>query len=118
MNTLVTSLSPAHGRYGTAFEEALSPDVLRSKVPAVYAPGAHERTSKSYTFISSERVLDALRQVGFVPVEARQAATRVVSALHARHLIRLRRVVETVALREVIPELWVLNSHDGTSAYI
>jgi hypothetical protein len=82
----------------------------------MYAPGAHERTSSSYTFISTERVLDALGSVGFVPVEARQAA-RARSPLHARHLIRLRRRCETVQLRDSIPEVLFLNSHDGTSAY-
>jgi hypothetical protein len=37
--------------------------------------------------------------------------------MHARHLIRLRRRCETVALRDSIPELLLLNSHDGTSSY-
>ena len=50
-------------------------------------------------------------------MEARQTATRVISRLHARHLIRLRRRFETVGLREAVPEIWFLNSHDGTSAY-
>ncbi len=39
------------------------------------------------------------------------------SALHARHLIRFRRRFETVALRDAVPEILFLNSHDGTSAY-
>jgi hypothetical protein len=37
--------------------------------------------------------------------------------MHARHLIRLRRRCETVALRDSVPELLLLNSHDGTSSY-
>ncbi len=117
MDTHVTSLTRTQATYGTAFEAALSPETLREKVPAVYAPAAHERTSKTYTFISTERVLKGLQQAGFVPVEARQTATRVKSPLHARHLIRLRRRLETVHLREAVPEIWFLNSHDGTSAY-
>jgi len=68
--------------------------------------------------VPTAQVLDALGQAGFLPVEARQARTRAVSPLHARHLIRLRRRFETVALREAVPELWVLNSHDGTSGYL
>ena len=106
-------------QYSRAFQdqEVIASDTLRSKVPAVYAPGAHERTSQRYTFISTERVLDALQGAGFLPVQARQASSRVSSPLHARHLIRLRRRVETVALKEAVPEIWFLNSHDGTSAY-
>ena len=53
---------------------------------------------------------------GFLPVEARQAA-RAKSPTHARHLIRLRRRYETIQLRDAIPEILFLNSHDGTSAY-
>ena len=116
MNAVVTSLDRAQPSHSSAFQTALTGDVLRARVPAIYAPGAHERTSSSYTFISTERVLDALGSVGFVAVEARQAA-RAKSPLHARHLIRLRRRCETVQLRDSIPEVLFLNSHDGTSAY-
>jgi hypothetical protein len=116
MNAVVTSLDHTQATHSSAFQTVLTGDVLRARVPAIYAPGAHERTSSSYTFISTERVLDALGSVGFVPVEARQAA-RAKSPLHARHLIRLRRRCEKVQLRDSIPELLFLNSHDGTSAY-
>jgi Domain of unknown function (DUF932) len=116
MNAVFTSLDHAQATHSSAFQTVLTGDVLRARVPAIYAPGAHERTSSSYTFISTERVLDALGSVGFVPVEARQAA-RARSPLHARHLIRLRRRCETVQLRDAVPEVLFLNSHDGTSAY-
>jgi hypothetical protein len=116
MNTVVTSLASDQSSHSSAFQSTLSPDVLREKVPAVFAPGAHERTSASYTFISTERVLAALGSAGFLPVEARQSG-RSRSPVHARHLIRLRRRFETIELRDAIPEILFLNSHDGTSAY-
>jgi hypothetical protein len=116
MNTLVTSLAHDQPSHSSAFQATLSSDTLRQRVPAVFAPGAHERTSSSYTFISTARVLDALRLAGFEPVEARQA-TRARSSVHARHLVRLRRRFETIQLRDAIPEIVFLNSHDGTSAY-
>jgi hypothetical protein len=115
MNTIVTSLAhqPLHS---SAFQGVLSPEALRARVPAAFAPGAHDRTSPAYTFISSERILAGLSSAGFLPVEARQAV-RARSVVHARHLIRLRRRFETVQLRDAIPEILFLNSHDGTSAY-
>jgi len=116
MNAVVTSLDSAQPSHSSAFQSTLSPEALRARVPAVFAPGAHERTSSSYTFISSERVLSALNGAGFQPVEARQAA-RARSPLHARHLIRLRRRCESIQLRDSIPEILFLNSHDGTSSY-
>jgi hypothetical protein len=116
MNSVVTSLANYQPSHSSAFQNTLSPEVLRERVPAVFAAGAHERTSGSYTFISTERVLAALGSAGFLPVEARQAA-RAKSPMHARHLIRLRRRYETIQLRDAIPEILFLNSHDGTSAY-
>jgi hypothetical protein len=116
MNAIVTSLAHEQPSHSSAFQSVLSTQVLRERVPAVFAAGAHQRTSPSYTFISTERVLNALACAGFLPVEARQAA-RAKSPMHARHLIRLRRRYQTIRLRDAIPELLFLNSHDGTSAY-
>jgi len=115
MNTIPTSLNASQSTYATAFEQALSPEVLHASVPAAFAPSAHERLSASYGFVPTAQVLDALGQAGFRPVEARQARTRVASPIHARHLIRLRRRVETIGVGDATPELILLNSHDGTS---
>lgn len=116
MNALVTSLAQHQDSHSNAFRTPLSPEALRERVPAAFAPAAHERMSRAYTFISTERVLAALASAGFQPVEARQAI-RAKSQVHARHLIRLRRRFETVQVRDAIPEILFLNSHDGTSAY-
>ena len=102
MNT-VTSLAHTQPSYSSAFQNVLSAETLRERVPAVFAAGAHERTSGAYTFISTWHVLNALASAGFLPVDARQAA-RARSPLHARHLIRLRRRCETIQLRDAIPE--------------
>lgn len=112
MNTLSLNQSS----YSTAFLGALTLDSLRQRVPSAFASSAHESRSHSYTFISTARVIDALGSAGFYPVDARQA-TRAKSVAHARHVIRFRRRFETSALRDAVPELLFLNSHDGTSAY-
>ena len=113
MNILSFSQQPSHS---SAFLAALSPEALRERAPAAFADSAHESRSSAYRFISSATVVDALRVAGFYPVEARQAI-RARSVLHARHLIRFRRRFETVELRDAVPEILFLNSHDGTSAY-
>jgi Domain of unknown function (DUF932) len=112
MDTLTFSQSS----YSTAFLGALSFESLRQRVPAAFAPSAHESRSSSYRFIPTATVIEALGSVGFNPVEARQAV-RARSPVHARHMIRFRRQFETVALRDAVPEILFLNSHDGTSAY-
>ena len=115
MDATALSLSrqPSHS---SAFRSALSLEELRERAPAAFAIGAHERTSRSYRFISTVGVLNALAEAGFMPVEARQSSQRAASPLHARHLIRLRPRVETIRLRDSIAELLLLNSHDATGA--
>lgn len=107
----------SRGSYSDAFTGALSVDGMRGTAPAIFADAPDERTSSSYTFISTERVLDGLTHAGFVPVDVRQARTRKASVLHARHLVRLRRRVETIQLKDSLPELLFLNAHDGSTAY-
>ena len=103
--------------YDQLFGRTLSLESLQARAPAVFAPSADGERSARYTFIPSARVLEGLIAAGFVPVEARQARTRSASVLHARHVIRLRRRTETVQLRDSVPEILFLNSHNGTSAY-
>jgi hypothetical protein len=62
MNTIPTSLNASPSTYGTAFEQAVSPEVLQASVPAAFAPSAHERLSASYGFVPTAQVLDALGQ--------------------------------------------------------
>jgi hypothetical protein len=108
MNAIVTSISHDQTLRSSAFQNILSPEALRDRAPAAFAAGAHERTSPSYTFISTARVLEALKLAGFEPVEARQARGR--SPVHA---IRLRRRHETIQLRDAIPELSPAGDNSG-----
>ena len=103
--------------HANVFTPGLALHTVRQQAPAVFAHAPQQQMSPRYTFIPSERVLTGLMQAGFVPVDARQAATRTASTLHARHIVRLRRRFETVQLRDAVPEIVFLNSHDGTSAY-
>lgn len=103
--------------HGNALARELSLHAVRLRAPAVFAASAHEHMSARYTFIPTERVLGGLINVGFVPVGATQTPTRSRSPLHARHVVRLRRRLETVQLNDSVLEIMFLNSHDGTSAY-
>jgi hypothetical protein len=51
MNALPRSLDLSQSNYSSAFQRALSPEVLRESVPAAFAPSAHERLSASYSFV-------------------------------------------------------------------
>jgi hypothetical protein len=112
-----TSMDIGFSRHANAFSGSLSLQDVRDRAPAVFAESAHERTGPHYRFIPTEQVLTGLMQAGFVPVEARQTQARHGIA-HARHVVRLRRRFEAVQLKDAVPEVVFLNSHDGTSAYL
>lgn len=88
----------------SAFARTLERSDIGSRTPAALAALPDARTSSSYVFLSSERVIDALGHAGFVPVSAAQTRSRRANPLSARHAIRFRRRYETVSLRDCIPE--------------
>lgn len=117
MNTHIDEFASNVGEHANLFGQFLDAQRLKTCAPAVFAAAAHESTSPAYAFLSTQKLLEALDQAGFRPVQALQTATRVRSPLHARHLVRLRRVYESIELRDSVPELVLTNSHDGSAAY-
>jgi hypothetical protein len=117
MNTFSISEAIAP-EYSHAFGRTLSIDELRHSTPAVFAANASSRTRSTYRFINTAQVLQALLEAGFQPSAAQQTRTRSGSdPTYARHMIRLRRTRETLTLVDCIPEICLINAHDGTSAY-
>ncbi len=113
--TIAESALPA---YSHAFSRSLSIEELRTRTPAVFADTASGRTKATYRFINTAEVLHALLDAGFQPSAAQQTQTRRGSdPLYARHMIRLRPIVESLTLVDCIPEICLINAHDGTSAY-
>lgn len=104
--------------YDHAFRPTLSMDELRARTPAVFAGRASSRTKPTYRFINTAEVLGALLEAGFQPSAAQQTRVRSGSdPAYARHMIRLRPIRETLTLVDCIPEICLINAHDGTSAY-
>lgn len=105
---------------GSLNARALTDDELRKMAPSIFTDVAAPETSSRYAHVSSAQVLNAMRDAGFLPVNAQQAKTRSDARRDfARHLIRFRHA-DTAASREVgevVPEVVLLNAHDRTSAY-
>jgi hypothetical protein len=109
------SVSPS---YSNAFTGALSLQDLQARAPAIFAETASSCTKPSYRFINTARVLDALLQAGFEPSSAQQTRSRrPMGSGHARHMIRLRQTRESLTLFDCVPEICLVNAHDGSSAY-
>ena len=97
----------------------LSRDNLARTVPSVFAAQPWERMSPRYKMLPTIEVIDILGGQGFFPVSAQQGKTRIPGkGDFTKHLLKFRRreYLDADEYAEV-PELVLLNSHDGTSSY-
>lgn len=99
--------------------QVLSDDDIRRAAPSVFADGAHHSRSERYTYIPTAAVLAALRKEDFLPVKASQSRCRLADKSDfTKHMLRFRRGgMSHQAVGDVVPEIVLVNSHDGTSAY-
>ena len=98
----------------------LTDDQIRRAAPSVFAEEAHESRGTRYGFIPTAQVLAGLRNEGFQVVKAAQTRCRDEGkAAYTKHLLRLRHpdASNLVAIGDEIPEIVLVNSHDGTSSY-
>lgn len=111
---------------------SLSLEQIRTAAPSVFAESPWEKMSDKYRFVPTIEPVTALLNAGFVVVSARQATTRIEGkGEFTRHVLRFRQAAGMKQLAErhtpgqhtfindgpIVPELVLLNSHDGTSAY-
>jgi hypothetical protein len=98
-------------------QSPLSNDMIARFAPSVMAHEAHESRGDRYSFIPTIQVIDGLRAEGFEPYEVRQTRVRDAGKReHTKHLVRLRHASHIQTEAEV-PEIVLVNSHDGTSSY-
>lgn len=100
-------------------DRPLSDDQLHRIAPSIFAAAAHESRSARYTYIPTIEVITALRGEGFEPYFVAQSRARDVSRREfTRHMLRLRRAGAVARqVGDEIPEVVLVNSHDGTSSY-
>lgn len=112
---------PRFAAHAASGRGPLGDDQLRRLAPSAFATGKHESRSDRYTYIPTSAVIDGLRANGFEPTFAKQGRSRVAGkADFTKHLIRFRSTGQASTARKVgdiFPEVVLVNSHDGTSAY-
>jgi hypothetical protein len=106
-----------HAPLASAFEGEVSAERLRQLTPAVYASAPHAKLSARYTFVPTAEVVATMDRAGFCVVEARQSQSKTRSPAYAAHALRFRKRNTEVYVGEVVPEILVLNSHDGSTSY-
>ncbi|MFP2623285.1 DUF932 domain-containing protein, partial [Escherichia coli] len=85
-------------------------------VPSIFGEDRHTSRSERYAYIPTITVLENLQREGFQPFFACQTRVRDQSRRgYTKHMLRLRRDGEING--QHVPEIILLNSHDGTSSY-
>ena len=100
--------------------QPLTLDEIRVKAPSVFATQPHESRSARYTFIPTLPILEFMMKNGFQPFKVSQSLTRTPGkAAFTKHQIRFRRPEDMVNLKvgDLLTEVVLTGSHDGTSAY-
>ena len=97
----------------------LTDEEIQRFAPSVFAAEAHQSRSERYKYIPTARVLEGMRKAGFIPFSAKQARTRDESRREfTKHMIRFRREdVAVSGVGDLVPEVVLVNAHDGSSSY-
>ena len=104
-------------RHTLQSHQALVEPQLRALVPAAFAAEAHASRSQRYAYIPTATIIEQMIESGFHPTYAAQSGSKEENANgHAKHMIRFRRGQPT-ALNESVPEVVLINSHDGSSSH-
>ncbi|MEY1569788.1 DUF932 domain-containing protein [Providencia manganoxydans] len=97
-------------------DRPLTTEELFRTVPSVFSEEKHNSRSEKYCYIPTITLLDSLQKEGFYPFFACQTRVRDASRRdHTKHMLRLRRHDQITGNQ--VPEIILLNSHDGTSSY-
>ena len=97
-------------------DRPLTHEELMHHVPGIFGEDKHTSRSQNYTYIPTITVLENLQREGFQPFFACQTRVRDPGRRgYTKHMLRLRRAGEING--EHVPEIILLNSHDGTSSY-
>lgn len=89
----------------------------RFNAPALFNERPHHSRSGKYNVIPTSRILKELENAGFHATRANQArSVKPENRLFARHVVRLRHNAAP-QIGDSIPELVLVNAHNGTSSY-
>jgi hypothetical protein len=97
-------------------DRPLTHEELMQHTPSVFGEEKHTSRSERYAYIPTISLLDSLQRECFQPFFACQTRVRDPRRReHTKHMLRLRR--EGQITGKQVPEIILLNSHDGTSSY-
>ena len=103
----------------------LSLEAIRQVAPAVFAESAHSAQGPRYAYVPTSTPLTALMDNGWGVYEASQQRARAADRdPFTKHMLRLRKISdfgmctgEVYVADHGVPEVILINAHDGTAAY-
>lgn len=99
-------------------DRPLTHDELMQHTPSVFGEEKHASRSERYAYIPTITLLESLQREGFQPFFACQTRVRDQSRReHTKHMLRLRLRRAGQITGQQVPEIILLNSHDGSSSY-
>ena len=97
-------------------DRPLTHEELMQHTPSVFGEEKHTSRSERYVYIPTITLLENLQREGFQPFFACQSRVRDPGRrAHTKHLLRLRRAGQING--QQVPEIILLNSHDGASSF-
>ena len=94
---------------------------IQQVCPAVFATQAHQSRGPRYLYVPTIEPLHALLDSGWGVYEASQQRSRAADRdPYTKHMLRLRKLEHfdnTQISRDGVPEVILINAHDGTAAY-
>ena len=100
-------------------QSPLTTEQLQHYVPSAFAVTPYHKMSDRYGFIPTSEVIEGMRSAGFLPFAASQSRTSIEDKRgFTKHVIRFRTPeMAHQAVGATFPEVVLINSHDGGSAY-
>ena len=99
----------------------LALEAIRQVAPAVFAPGPHDSRGPRYLYVPTIQPLETLLDNGWGVYEASQQRSRSADRdPYTKHMLRLRKLEDfnTNSWKgDGVPEVVMINAHDGTAAY-
>ena len=97
-------------------DNGFSLDQLREIAPSVFATEPADKVSSRYGFVPTVDVVEELSNRGLVPVFAGQTISRDENNRpFAKHLLRFRPQYAPTVAGQSVPEVVLMNSHDGSN---
>tara|TARA_R110000803_G_scaffold18998_6_gene50240 strand:+ start:10385 stop:11230 length:846 start_codon:yes stop_codon:yes gene_type:complete len=105
----------------TATAKELTMQELKNKVPYAFLSTPSRAVSDKYIHLPTSRVVEDLSKLGWVPVEAKQTATKQgKKSNYSKHMIAFRNpdiMIKGKNGDDAFPQIILTNSHDGLSSF-